>query len=89
MTQDYVQHHLNEFAQKEFLDELEFIRTNYPEMASRTLVFVPQIENLPYYGVFDFSSTTAANAYTSVSDWANMEVNEPMTLDAYLAEYGR
>ena len=72
----------DELSQKAFLDELFRIKTNYPELASRCYVYVPEIIDAPYYGVFDFSSATANDSYNSVKTWA--QENEPIPLTQYL-----
>ncbi|MBT28625.1 MAG: hypothetical protein CMO01_03110, partial [Thalassobius sp.] len=73
-------------SQQSFLNELLRIANNYPELASRCYVYVPNVADAPYYGVFDFSSETAHSSYNSVSIWA--QSNEPVPLDAYLAING-
>jgi len=77
----------DELSQNSFLDELVRIRTNYPELASRCFVYSPNIVDLPYYGVFDFSAATANDSYNRVSAWAAS--NEPVTLETYLTQNGR
>ncbi len=77
----------DELSQAGFLDDLVRIRTNYPELAARCYVYAPNIANLPYYGVFDFSSATSTASYNAVSNWA--QNNEPVPLSTYLQQNGR
>ena len=77
----------DELSDSGFLDELERIRTNYPELASRCYVYSPSINNLPYFGVFDFSSATSTASYNAVRNWA--QSNDPVPLATYLQQNGR
>lgn len=77
----------DELSQNGFLDELERIRTNYPQLASRCYIYEPNITNAPYYGVFDFSSATSTASYNSVRNWA--QSNDPILLSTYLQQNGR
>jgi len=77
----------DELSQSSFLDDLVRIRNNYPELATRCYVYSPNIANLPYYGVFDFSSSTSTASYNAVSNWA--QSNDPIPLASYLQQNGR
>ena len=73
-------------SQDAFLRDLVRIQDNYPELASRCFVYVPDIPNAPYYGIFDFSSQTATDSYNNVRDWA--QTNNPIPLADYLISNG-
>jgi len=70
------------FSQASFIQNLRQLEQEYPVFARNTFVYIPEIENLPYYGVFDFSSETATSSYNIVSNWAI--TNLPVTLEDYL-----
>ncbi len=76
----------DQLSQKAFIDELRFIQSTYPNLAKRVKVYVPNISNLPYYGVFDFRSETARDSYEDVRDWSLD--NDPILLVDYLNEFG-
>lgn len=69
-------------SQKAFDDNLKKLRETNPDFAEKIMVYVPEIENLPYYGVFDFSEPTAKDSYEKASEWA--QSNFPLSLDDYL-----
>lgn len=60
----------------------ELMITN-PGFAEKVFVYIPEIEDLPYYGVFDFESSTANDSYEKVSKWA--ENHFPLPLEDYLS----
>lgn len=68
-----------------FAAELAILFRDYPEFASRCYVYIPDIEDAPYYPIFDFSSETQQSSYDSVHEWS-LE-NEPITLYEYLLNY--
>ncbi|MEL7148933.1 MAG: patatin-like phospholipase family protein [Bacteroidota bacterium] len=72
----------DQLSEASFNKNLELIQQQYPQFASRTMVFVPAIEDLPYYGVFDFNNQTARESYDRVSTWA--QSNSPLPLSDYL-----
>ena len=74
----------DQLSEAAFDKSLRLIQENYPQMASRTFVYVPNIDNLPYYGVFDFNRQTAQDSYDRVSEWA--ETNQPLSIQDYLEQ---
>lgn len=72
----------DELSQKAFDDSLKKLRETNPLFAEKVMVYVPEIENLPYYGVFDFSEPTAKDSYEKASEWA--QTNFPVALEDYL-----
>lgn len=72
----------DQLSEAAFDKNLELLQQQYPEFASRTLVYVPKIDDLPYYGVFDFDKQTARDSYDRVSEWAL--TNNPLSLTDYL-----
>lgn len=72
----------DELSQEAFDNNLKKLRSSNPIFASKIMVYVPEIDNLPYYGVFDFSEATAKDSYKKASEWA--ETNLPLPLEDYL-----
>ncbi len=72
----------DELSQASFDSNLRELQANYPEFASRTFVYVPKIENLPYYAVFDFGNETALDSYNLVNQWTKS--NLPVQLNEYI-----
>ena len=72
----------DQLSEAAFDKNLTLIQTQYPDFAGRTMVYVPDIADLPYYGVFDFDKQTARDSYNRVSEWTLS--NTPLSLDDYL-----
>lgn len=75
----------NLLLKESFINSLYEIQDNYPDVASRCYVYIPDVEDLDYYPIFDFSSETAQDSYTTINNWA-LE-NEPILLADYLTQY--
>lgn len=67
-------------GQVNFIEELTTIQNDYPDLASRCYVYVPNVENPDYYGTFDFG--ILSESYSAAADWA--AENEPVLLADYL-----
>ena len=71
-------------VEKAFLKELEYIEETYPEFASRTVVYSPNVKNPPYFPTFQFDGTFAKEVYNLMRDWALK--NKPLPLHVFLKE---
>ena len=71
---------LDEGTRKHLLEDLHALQRNYPQMSSRTYVYMPKINDLPYYPLFEFS--TEKSQFDFVGNWVTK--NDPILLVDYL-----
>jgi predicted acylesterase/phospholipase RssA len=80
---DKIVYRLENLAENSFIKSMKKLQENYPDLATRTFVYIPDFpENFP---LLDFNNLK--KQYDVAASWAS--THKPVKLDLYLAEYAR